>query len=85
MESTWSTSLFDLCSSLAKSDSLPHAHIQDLMIHIWHQDSRIKKAKIHAKTKTSANSDIQDLPYRYQEYQDKDCQGRLLASFQDDA
>ncbi|GJY74279.1 hypothetical protein Tco_0478710 [Tanacetum coccineum] len=32
------------------------------------------------KTKTSANSDIQDLPLRYQVYQ-----GRLLASFQDDA
>nr|GEX76806.1 retrovirus-related Pol polyprotein from transposon TNT 1-94 [Tanacetum cinerariifolium] len=31
-------------------------------------------------TKTSANSDIQDLPSRYQVYQ-----GRLLASFQDDA
>ncbi|GJX07988.1 ribonuclease H-like domain-containing protein [Tanacetum coccineum] len=38
-----------------------------------------------AQTKTSANSDIQDLPSRYQDYQDKDCQGRLLASFQDDA
>ncbi|GJR86224.1 hypothetical protein Tco_0210235 [Tanacetum coccineum] len=23
--------------------------------------------------------------HRYQDYQDKDCQGRLLASFQDDA
>nr|GEW82576.1 hypothetical protein [Tanacetum cinerariifolium] len=32
------------------------------------------------KTKTSANSDIQDLPSRYQVYQ-----GRLLANFQDDA
>ncbi|GJU90048.1 hypothetical protein Tco_1302471 [Tanacetum coccineum] len=31
-------------------------------------------------TKTSAKSDIQDLPLRYQVYQ-----GRLLASFQDDA
>nr|GEW43303.1 hypothetical protein [Tanacetum cinerariifolium] len=44
-----------------------------------HQDSRIKKAQTQ-KTKTSANSDIQDLPSRYQVYQ-----GRLLASFQDDA
>ncbi|GKC21347.1 hypothetical protein Tco_1023497 [Tanacetum coccineum] len=69
----------------AESDSLPHAHIQDLMTYIWHQDSRIKKAKIHAKIKTSVNSNIQDLPYRYQEFQDKDCKGRLLASFQDDA
>ncbi|GJR10760.1 hypothetical protein Tco_0793412 [Tanacetum coccineum] len=42
-------------------------------------DSRIKKAR-ELKTKTSANSDIQDLPSRYQVYQ-----GRLLASFQDDA
>ncbi|GKD76268.1 hypothetical protein Tco_1334550 [Tanacetum coccineum] len=32
------------------------------------------------KTKTSTNSDIQDLPLRYQVYQ-----GRLLASFLDDA
>nr|GEY51887.1 hypothetical protein [Tanacetum cinerariifolium] len=31
------------------------------------------------KTKTFANSDIQDLPSRYQVYQE-----RLLASFQDD-
>ncbi|GJZ59448.1 hypothetical protein Tco_0615264, partial [Tanacetum coccineum] len=68
-----------------ESDSLPHAHIQDLMTYIWHQDSRIKKAKIHAKIKTSVNSNIQDLPYRYQEFQDKDYKGRLLASFQDDA
>ncbi|GJR21211.1 hypothetical protein Tco_0969738 [Tanacetum coccineum] len=34
----------------------------------------------NSKTKTFANSDIQDLPSRYQVYQ-----GRLLASFQDDA
>ncbi|GJX05952.1 hypothetical protein Tco_0193884, partial [Tanacetum coccineum] len=39
----------------------------------------IKKAQV-LKTKTSANSDKQDLPLRYQVYQ-----GRLLASFQDDA
>ncbi|GJY23958.1 hypothetical protein Tco_0397616 [Tanacetum coccineum] len=36
------------------------------------------------KTKTSANFGIQDLPLRYQDYQDKYCQGRLLASFLDD-
>ncbi|GJV17980.1 hypothetical protein Tco_1363303 [Tanacetum coccineum] len=47
-------------------------------------DLRIKKAQ-DLKTKTSANSDIQDLPSRYQDYQDNDFQGRLLASFQDDA
>ncbi|GKC05928.1 hypothetical protein Tco_0997538 [Tanacetum coccineum] len=44
-----------------------------------HQDSRIMKAQ-DLKTKTSANSDIKDLPSRYQVYQ-----GRLLTSFQDDA
>ncbi|GJT54149.1 hypothetical protein Tco_0989203 [Tanacetum coccineum] len=67
-----------------KSDSLPHAHAQTTKTYYKHQDSRIKKAQ-DLKTKTSANSDIQDLPSRYQDYQDNDCQGRLLASFQDDA
>ncbi|GJW99568.1 ribonuclease H-like domain-containing protein [Tanacetum coccineum] len=67
-----------------KSDSLPHAHAQTTKTYYKHQDSRIKKAQ-DSKTKTSANSDIQDLPSRYQDYQDNDCQGRLLASFQDDA
>ncbi|GJU36098.1 hypothetical protein Tco_1184452 [Tanacetum coccineum] len=52
-----------------KSDSLPHAHAQRHTISI----------KV-LKTKTFANSDKQDLPLRYQVYQ-----GRLLASFQDDA
>ncbi|GJR88703.1 hypothetical protein Tco_0212714 [Tanacetum coccineum] len=40
----------------------------------------IKKAKVYSKTKTSTNSDIQDLPSRNQR-----CQGRLFASFQYDA
>ncbi|GJY07096.1 MAK10-like protein [Tanacetum coccineum] len=62
-----------------KSDSLPHAHAQITKTYYKHQDSRIKKAQ-ELKTKTLANSDIQDLPSRYQVYQ-----GRLLASFQDDA
>ncbi|GJR88156.1 hypothetical protein Tco_0212167 [Tanacetum coccineum] len=62
-----------------KSDSLPHAHAQTTKTYYKHQDSRIKKAQ-ELKTKSSANSDIQDLPSRYQVYQ-----GRLLASFQDDA
>ncbi|GKC11885.1 hypothetical protein Tco_1008667 [Tanacetum coccineum] len=62
-----------------KSDSLPHAHTQATKTFYKHQDLRIKKAQ-ELKTKTSANSDIQDLPLRYQVYQ-----GRLLASFQDDA
>ncbi|GKA61208.1 hypothetical protein Tco_0760615 [Tanacetum coccineum] len=61
------------------SDSLPHAHAQTTKTYYKHQDSRIKKAQ-ELKTKTSTNSDIQDLPSRYQVYQ-----GRLLASFQDDA
>ncbi|GJT02047.1 hypothetical protein Tco_0823216 [Tanacetum coccineum] len=61
-----------------------HSHIPPYLLFITnfqmqHQDSRIKKAQ-EFKTKTSANSDIQDLPLRYQVYQ-----GGLLASFQDDA
>ncbi|GJS78777.1 hypothetical protein Tco_0728658 [Tanacetum coccineum] len=63
----------------AESDSLPHAHAQTTKTYYKHQDSRIKKAQ-EFKTKTSASSDIQDLPLRCQVYQ-----GRLLASFQDDA
>ncbi|GJX48106.1 hypothetical protein Tco_0273296 [Tanacetum coccineum] len=62
-----------------KSNSLPHAHAQTTKTYYEHQDLRIKKAQ-DSKTKTSANSNIQDLPLRYQVYQ-----GRLLASFQDDA
>ncbi|GJY93779.1 hypothetical protein Tco_0509561 [Tanacetum coccineum] len=62
-----------------KSDSLPHAHAQTTKTYYKHQNSRIKKAQ-DLKTKTSANSDIQELPSRYQVYQ-----GRLLARFQDDA
>ncbi|GJR85855.1 hypothetical protein Tco_0209866 [Tanacetum coccineum] len=44
------------CCSLipAESDSLPHAHSQATKKYNIHQDSRIKKAKVHAKTKTSA-------------------------------
>ncbi|GJV26948.1 hypothetical protein Tco_1383396 [Tanacetum coccineum] len=62
-----------------KSDSLPHAHAQTTKTYYKHQDSRINKAQ-DSKTKTSANSDIQDLPSIYQVYQ-----GSLLASFLDDA
>ncbi|GKC23891.1 hypothetical protein Tco_1026041 [Tanacetum coccineum] len=62
-----------------KSNSLPHAHAQTTKTYYKHQDSRIMKAQ-ELKTKTSVNSDIQDLPLRYQVYR-----GRLLASFQDDA
>ncbi|GKB46175.1 retrovirus-related pol polyprotein from transposon TNT 1-94, partial [Tanacetum coccineum] len=68
----------------AESDSLPHAHAQTTKTHYKHQDSRIKKVQ-ELNTKTSANSDIQDLPKNYQDYQDNDYQGRLLESFQDDA
>ncbi|GJU70326.1 hypothetical protein Tco_1256585 [Tanacetum coccineum] len=45
----------------AESDSLPHAHTQATKTYYKHQDSRIKKAQ-ELNTKTSANSDIQDLP-----------------------
>ncbi|GKA70794.1 hypothetical protein Tco_0776933 [Tanacetum coccineum] len=41
--------------------SLPHAHAQTTKTYYKHQDSRIKKAQ-ELNTKTSANSDIQDLP-----------------------
>ncbi|GJT59072.1 hypothetical protein Tco_1002605 [Tanacetum coccineum] len=63
-----------------KSDSLPHAHAQTTKTYYKHRDSRIMKAQ-ELKTKTS----VQTLIYkiflqRYQVYQ-----GRLLASFQDDA
>ncbi|GKE03705.1 hypothetical protein Tco_1395723 [Tanacetum coccineum] len=65
------------CCSLItiEFDSLPHAHAQTTKTYYKHQDSRIKKAQ-ESKTKTSANSDFQDLPFLYQDYQDKDCQGR---------
>ncbi|GKC30477.1 hypothetical protein Tco_1037771, partial [Tanacetum coccineum] len=67
-----------------KMDSLPHAHAQTTKTYYKHQDSRIMKTQ-ELKTKTSTNSDIQDLSSRYQDYQDNDCHGRLLTSFQDDA
>ncbi|GJW08687.1 hypothetical protein Tco_1571110 [Tanacetum coccineum] len=67
----------------AESNSLPHAHTHATKTYYKHQDSRIKKAQ-ELNRKTSANFDIQDLP-KYQDYQDNDCQGRLLGSFQDDA
>ncbi|GJT19125.1 hypothetical protein Tco_0877831 [Tanacetum coccineum] len=63
---------------LAESDSLPHAHAQAIKTYYKHQDSRIKKAQ-ELKTKTSANSDIKDPSLETK------IQGRLLASFQDDA
>ncbi|GKB84215.1 hypothetical protein Tco_0956487 [Tanacetum coccineum] len=67
-----------------ESNSLLHAHTQARKTYYKHQDSRIKKAQ-ELNTKTFANSDIQDLPISYQDYQDNDCQGILLARFQDDA
>nr|GEW71298.1 hypothetical protein [Tanacetum cinerariifolium] len=66
-------------SRTSESDSSPHAHAQSTKTYYKHHDSRIKKAQ-DLNTKTFANSDIQDLPLRYQDYQ-----GRLLASFQEDA
>ncbi|GJX37867.1 hypothetical protein Tco_0251170 [Tanacetum coccineum] len=68
----------------AESNSLPHAQTQAIKTYYKHQESRIKKAQ-ELNTKTSANFDIQNLPKSYQDYQDNDYQGRLLASFQDDA
>ncbi|GJZ07782.1 hypothetical protein Tco_0542065 [Tanacetum coccineum] len=50
-----------------KSDLLPHAHAQTTKTYYKHQDSRIMKAQ-ELKTKTFANSDIQDIPVRYQVY-----------------
>ncbi|GKE67330.1 hypothetical protein Tco_1521491, partial [Tanacetum coccineum] len=63
-----------------KMDSLPHAHAQTTKTYYKHRDSRIMKAQ-ELNTKTSA----QTLIYKIilQRYQV--CQGRLLASFQDDA
>ncbi|GKA01458.1 hypothetical protein Tco_0674123 [Tanacetum coccineum] len=63
-----------------ESDSLPHAHAQTTKTYHKHQDSRIMKAQ-ELKTKTSAQTLIYKVfLQRYQVYQ-----GRLLASFQDDA
>ncbi|GKF70772.1 hypothetical protein Tco_0203829, partial [Tanacetum coccineum] len=62
-----------------KTDSLPHAHAQTTKTYYKHQDLRIMKAQV-LKRKTSANSNKQDFPLRYQVYQ-----GRLIASFQKDA
>ncbi|GJS26774.1 hypothetical protein Tco_0487394 [Tanacetum coccineum] len=63
-----------------KSDSLPHAHAQTTKTYYKHQDSRIMKSQ-ELKTKTSAQTLIYKIFFqRYQVYQ-----GRLLASFQDDA
>ncbi|GJR99140.1 hypothetical protein Tco_0315649 [Tanacetum coccineum] len=58
--------------------SLPHAHAQTTKTYYKHQDLSIKKAHV-LKTKTSANSDIKDNSSEIKP------QGRLLASFQDDA
>ncbi|GKC96470.1 hypothetical protein Tco_1161912, partial [Tanacetum coccineum] len=51
------------CSSLipAESDSLPCADTQATKTYYKHQDSRIKKDQ-ELNTKTSVNSNIQDLP-----------------------
>ncbi|GJR58552.1 retrovirus-related pol polyprotein from transposon TNT 1-94 [Tanacetum coccineum] len=63
-----------------ESDSLPHAHAQTTKTYYKHQDLRIMKAQ-ELKTKTSTQTLIYKIfLQRYQVYQ-----GRLLASFQDDA
>ncbi|GKB17562.1 hypothetical protein Tco_0851485 [Tanacetum coccineum] len=61
-----------------KLDTLPHAHAQTTKTYYKHQDSRIKKAQV-LKTNTSTYSDIKD------NSSETKLQGRLLASFQDDA
>ncbi|GJY35227.1 hypothetical protein Tco_0420605 [Tanacetum coccineum] len=67
------------CSPIpAESDSLPHAHAQTTKTYYKNQDSRIKKAQ-ELKTKTFANSDIEDNSLKTM------LRGRLLESFQKDA
>ncbi|GKC40370.1 hypothetical protein Tco_1052754, partial [Tanacetum coccineum] len=63
-----------------KSDSLPPAHVLTTKTYYKHQDSRIMKAQ-ELKTKSYAQTLIYKIfLQRYQVHQ-----GRLLASFQDDA
>ncbi|GJQ90867.1 hypothetical protein Tco_0002006 [Tanacetum coccineum] len=63
-----------------KTDSLPYAHAQTTKTYYKHRDSRIMKAQ-ELKIKTSAQTLIYKIVLqRYQVYQ-----GRLLASFHDDA
>nr|GEU68074.1 hypothetical protein [Tanacetum cinerariifolium] len=72
----------DVAASFQQSATHYHMFMLKLQRHtisIKYQVSSIKKAQ-DLKTKTSANSDIQDLPIRYQVYQE-----RLLASLQEDA
>ncbi|GJS10677.1 hypothetical protein Tco_0367473 [Tanacetum coccineum] len=68
-----------------ESDSLPHANAQATKSYYKHQGLRIKKAQDQTKTKTFATLIFKIFLKRYQDYQDKYCEGRLLASFQDDA
>ncbi|GKA91783.1 retrovirus-related pol polyprotein from transposon TNT 1-94 [Tanacetum coccineum] len=64
-----------------KSDSLPQcSELQTTKTYYKHQDSRIHESSRIKDKDVCTNSYIQDLPSRYQVYQ-----GRLLASFQDDA
>nr|GEV29536.1 hypothetical protein [Tanacetum cinerariifolium] len=63
-----------VAASFQQSRIQHHMLLHKLKGHTKHQES------LNIKTKTFANSDIPDLPLRYQIYQ-----GRLLASFQDDA
>nr|GEV76030.1 ribosomal L1 domain-containing protein CG13096-like [Tanacetum cinerariifolium] len=70
-----------VAASFQQSRIHHHMLMHKLQRHTKHQESIIKNQESsNTKTKTFANSDIQDLPSRYQVYQ-----GRLLASFQDDA
>ncbi|GJY92174.1 retrovirus-related pol polyprotein from transposon TNT 1-94 [Tanacetum coccineum] len=55
-----------------KSDSLPHAHAQTTKTFYKHQDSRIMKCSRSKDKYFRTNYDIQDLPQRYQVYQESE-------------
>ncbi|GJZ97066.1 hypothetical protein Tco_0669400 [Tanacetum coccineum] len=82
LESTSDSSAVQTTVLQPHSSSRIHYH----MLKPQRHTTSIKNQEILSiKTKTSTNSDIQDLTSRYQDYQDKDYQKRLLASFPDDA
>nr|GEV18818.1 reverse transcriptase domain-containing protein [Tanacetum cinerariifolium] len=74
IELTLEQSQQGVSNDVLRSQIHHHMFIQKLQRHTKHQESS------DIKTKSSTNSDKQDLPSRNQVYQ-----GRLLASFQDDA
>ncbi|GKC64583.1 RNA-directed DNA polymerase, eukaryota [Tanacetum coccineum] len=76
----WSSDLIP-----AASYSLPHAHAQATKTYYKHQHSRIKKAQVQTKIKNSATLIFKIFLKDIKIIKTKDFQGRLLASFQDDA